>query len=308
MDDCPLVDKVIVADKNTGSLLKQGTEVRTQIRILRKAKFDLAIDFRTGTRGSILAWISGAPQRIAFYSDHETFWRNWGFTHLVDLPYKLGTYVADYYHQILSAFGLSAQPGPLRLWINPDRQQRVDHLCATEGFNPRSPFVIIQPFSLWSYKELPLNHYVQLIEAIHRQFDIPVVIAGGSTEKEKAETVLDRCQCKVFNLVGKTSIGELVTLLSRSLLFVGIDSSGLHIAAAVGCPTVGIFGPSAPASWAPRGEQHKVVQPDEPCVPCRNKGCEDTEVSQCLQRLPVENILTVIEGQLQGLKLKKEMG
>ncbi len=235
------------------------------------------------------------------------FWRNWAFTHLADLPYQVGTYVADYYHQILQVVGLSAQPGPLRLWVDPGRQRRVDHLCQEAGFNPRSPYVVIQPFSLWSYKELPRNHYVQLIEAIHRQFDLPVVIVGAPTEREKAEAILDRCRSKAFNFAGKTSIGELAALLSRSLLFVGIDSSGLHMAAAVGCPTVGIFGPSAPASWAPRGEQHKVVQPDEPCVPCRNKGCQDTEVSQCLQRWPVENILPVIEGQLHSLKHNRGM-
>ncbi len=73
MDDCPLVDKVIVADKNTGPLLKQWAEMRSQIRTLRKTGFDLAIDFRTGTRGAVLAWLSGAPRRVAFYADNETF-------------------------------------------------------------------------------------------------------------------------------------------------------------------------------------------------------------------------------------------
>jgi hypothetical protein len=73
-------------------------------------------------------------------------------------------------------------------------------------------------------------------------------------------------------------------------LFIGVDSAGMHIAAAVGTPTVSIFGPSSAASWAPRGSRHKVVHGNLPCIPCRQKGCEGTEQSRCLDELSVNEL------------------
>lgn len=301
MQSCPLIDQVIPADKSSGPLSEKLLATGRLIRSLRQRKYDLAIDFRTGTRGAVLARLSGAAQRIAFYAGNETFWRNRMFTHLADIPYRPGIYVADYYHMILKAFGISETPGPLQLWVDPDRQQRMDELCHKTGFSPHAPYLVIQPFSLWSYKELPLNHYIKIIEAIDRRFGIPVVIAGGPGEEIKAARIVDGCRCKVFNLAGKTGLGEMAALLSRSRLFVGIDSAGLHIAAAVGRPTVGIFGPSAPASWAPRGEKHAVITSKLPCIPCRQKGCDDKGLSRCLKDLPVSVIMATIDPILERL-------
>lgn len=298
MEDCPLLDEVIIGDKVSGPFSKHLAQAARQVMSLRKAGYDLAIDFRTGTRGALMAWLSGAPRRVAFYDANETFWRNWAFTHIANIPYTKGTYVADYYHEILRAFALSNLPGPLELQVNPERMKSVAGLCREMGFDTRSPYVVLQPFSLWAYKELPLNHYVQIIEHIHRRYSLRVVVSGGPEEKDKAESMLALCKSNPLNLAGQTSIGEMAALLSKSQLFVGIDSAGLHIAAAVRCPTVGIFGPSAASSWAPRGKRHKVVQPDEPCVPCRDKGCQGTEVSRCLQQMPAEKIIEAVEMQL----------
>ncbi|MCJ7541167.1 MAG: glycosyltransferase family 9 protein [Desulfobacterales bacterium] len=302
MDDCPLIDEVLVVDKMTGSGYRQSLSTAHQIRLWRKARFDLAIDLRTGTRGAIMAWICGAPRRISFYSGDEAHWRNWVFTHLAIIPYVAGTYVADYYHFLLEAFEISDRPGPLRLWINPERQQRVDRFCWEKGLDPLSPYIALQPFSQWPYKELPDERYIQLIEMIHSAVKVPVVIVGGPEDKQRAAGMCSRLGHEAINLAGETTIGELSALLARSRLFVGIDSAGLHIAAAVGCPTIGIFGPSASASWAPRGKGHLVVQAQEPCSPCRDKGCRNSEVSLCLQRLPANIIMVAIEKQVKFQK------
>lgn len=298
MQDYPLVDEILIGDKLDGNLPMQWSQTINQIRTMRRAKYDLAIDFRTGTRGAIMARSSGAPQRVAFYEKNEAFWRNWVFTHLADIPYQLGTYVADYYHQILCAFDLSNSPGPLKLVVSPAMHARADQVRRRKQIPETLPYIVLQPFSLWSYKELTIDHYVQIIEYIDKRYGIPVVIAGGPADKHKAERIEALCRCRTFNLCGDTTIGEMAALVAQSRLFVGIDSAGIHIAAALERPTVCIFGPSSPDSWAPRGSSHQVVQPDEPCTPCRQKGCKDTEVSLCLQRFPVAKILAAIEHQL----------
>jgi heptosyltransferase-3 len=299
MDDCPLIDHVLVVDEMKGSARRRITSALQQAFYWRRARFDLAIDLRTGSRGAIMARVSGAPRRVSFYADNEAFWRNRLFTHLAKIPYTKGTYVADYYHLLLETFLVTSRTGPLQLWINPERQRRVDRICLEKGIDPLKPFIALQPFSLWQYKELPEEHYIQLIGTIHSRFQVPVAVIGGPAEKDRALRLCNGLDRAAVSLAGETSIGELCALLARSCLMVGIDSSGLHIAAAVGCPTIGIFGPSASASWAPRGLDHLAIQATEPCSACRDKGCHGSGVSLCLQRLPVAPILEAIEKQLQ---------
>jgi heptosyltransferase-3 len=80
-------------------------------------------------------------------------------------------------------------------------------------------------------------------------------------------------------------------------LFIGVDSAGVHIAAAVGIPTVSIFGPSSASDWAPRGKHHYVVNKALPCVPCTDKGCQDSEFSRCLEELTLKEVKTVIKSK-----------
>ena len=92
------------------------------------------------------------------------------------------------------------------------------------------------------------------------------------------------------------SLKELAALAARARLFVGVDSAPMHIAAAMGTPTVGIFGPSGDREWGPwdneGGGRHRVVASlNHPCRPCGRAGCEDSKVSDCLTSLPVAQVL-----------------
>jgi ADP-heptose:LPS heptosyltransferase len=154
---------------------------------------------------------------------------------------------------------------------------------------------------LWQYKELHADKYVDLIDQISRRWGLPVIVCGAPNERQRAQAVTDRCHGRAINLAGQTTISQLAGLLSLAGLFIGVDSAGLHIAAAVGTPTVSIFGPSDPASWAPRGSRHAVIQPTLPCVPCRQKGCENSGVSRCLDELSVAEIMVTIGPMLDRL-------
>lgn len=125
-----------------------------------------------------------------------------------------------------------------------------------------------------------------------------ILITGGLDEKQKSLGITRSFEKGVYNLVGKTTLGQLAGILSISDLFIGVDSAGLHISAAVGTPTVSIFGPSSAISWAPRGDRHQIVTNKMDCVPCRQKGCDGTEKSLCLETLTVAEVKKVIEAQL----------
>lgn len=300
LEDCPWLDQVIAVTKSSRSIWE---EPRVQIdffRRLRSLHCDLAIDLRTGTRGAIMAFLSGASQRIGFYAEDGELWRNRLFTGLLKREYTPGQHVVDYLLCLLAAFGISTEQRIPALAVVADKQEKIRLLLEREGILQDKKIVAVQPFSLWQYKEWGKEKYIDLIRWLMAEYGVAVIVTGAAGEKDRTEEIIRGCGAGCYNFAGKTSIATYAALLQKCRLFIGVDSAGLHIAAAVGTPTIGIFGPSSPVSWAPVGRQHLMVQKNLPCVPCRQKGCDNGEKSRCLDELSLEEVQTRIEAHLQN--------
>jgi heptosyltransferase-3 len=302
----PWVDDAVVVNQDHRSLLHELRYQWSFFSLVRNYHFDLVFDFRTGTRGAVLAFLSEAKERVGFY-DPDGFWRNRLFTRLYRLDYHPSMHVAAYYYSLLQTDGLTVAPETPEMHVTPEMQKKAAPILKKEGVPSECPIIAIQPFSLWHYKEWSADKYIQLIQRIISAYCVSIVITGSQDECERAKDLVDRCEGyagrgrQVFNLAGKTSLGELAAVIEASQLFIGSDSAGMHIAAAVGTPTVIIFGPSAPASWAPTGNHHAIVQKGLSCVPCRQKGCDGSEVSRCLEELDADEVWAVVESQCKKL-------
>jgi predicted lipopolysaccharide heptosyltransferase III len=296
--DCPWADGVITINPKRRSLLE---EVRCQMSFfarLRRFHFDLSVNLRMGDRSAILTFLAGARQRISFYDPDGRLWQNRVSTHLNRLDYQVGQYVGDYYSSLLAAYGIKT-PYPLpRMEIPSDKLKTVEVLFRNNKIPLNQPVIALQPFSLWQYKEWGADKYLDLIHQLTSKCGLSVIIVGSPDERARAAEIVAEAGANVHNLAGATSIGMLAALLKACALFIGVDSAGMHIAAAVGTPTVTIFGPSSAASWAPRGPEHLVVHSRLPCVPCRQKGCAGRERSRCLDELTVAEVMSAVETQL----------
>ncbi len=302
LDDCPWMSEVVYINKEKRPLGQELVYQKSFFSDLRKNKFDLAIDLRTGTRGAVLAYLSGAPYRIGRYAVDGKLWRNRLFTHLVRPENELSQHCAEHGLNILAPFDLQTEKRSPELFVLPEKQKKISAILQQEDVPLGKSMVAVQPFSLWHYKEWRADNYVKLIEWIIARFSCPVLIIGSTDERPRADDLVRRCGPGVYNLAGRTSLGELTALLSACDLLIGGDSAGIHIAAAVGTPTVCLFGPSSPINWAPKGKQHQVIQKDWVCVPCRQKGCEDGEVSRCLEELTVGEVRSGVENRILELQ------
>jgi heptosyltransferase-3 len=301
IEGCQWADEVIAVDGTPHGGV-WGT-LRSQWRFWRavwRYRFDLAIDLRTGTRGAILAFLSGASFRLAPYALDGTLWRNRLFTHLVMPSGKQQQFIVEHYLETLAPYGIHTESLLPEINVSPKQLAEADGLLAAYGLEGRNKMVAIQPFSLWSYKEWRKEKMAALIRQVHEEYGVPVLLVGGPDERERAKEIAALAGKGVSNLVGKTSIALLPALLQKCCLFIGVDSAGLHIAAAVGTPTIGLYGPSAFATWAPRGERHLVVHKDFSCVPCNGKGCGNSQISRCMEELGVEEVFSVVRKQLIG--------
>ncbi|MCK7511191.1 MAG: glycosyltransferase family 9 protein [Desulfobacterales bacterium] len=102
--------------------------------------------------------------------------------------------------------------------------------------------------------------------------------------KGEADELTGACSGRVCNLAGKTTLAELAGVLHLSRLHIGVDSAAPHIAAAVGTPTVTLYGPADWRYRAPPGERHRVVVSGMECAPCNQKGCEGLGVEPLPRR------------------------
>jgi heptosyltransferase-3 len=294
------IDKVFTIERESAF---SGIQL---VRNLRREKFDLLFDLRADDRGAFLSFLSGAKMRAALYFP-TLRWRNRAFTHLVDPPpikeKVLGA--AEQTLIIIRGFGIKETTSIPQIFVNEKLKDKMSKLLTEENIETGNGWVSINPFSRWSYKEWGIDKWRQLAFFIRQTYGMPVIITGSAAEKRRADELAVESRSALHSLAGKTTLREMAALLQMSRLHVGVDSAPPHIAAAVGTPTVTIYGPSDWRDWAPPGDRNQVVLPDMVCSPCHKKGCDGSGRSKCLDNLSVAKVQNAVEAMLNNLVFKK---
>ncbi len=159
------------------------------------------------------------------------------------------------------------------------------------------------PGSRWMFKCWPANRTAGLFERIIADGH-SLVVTGAPDPRERAlvTAILGdmraESRARIVDLVGQLTLTELAGVTARARMFVGVDSAPMHIAAAMGTPTLALFGPSGEHEWGPwMVPQRVVVSQAHPCRPCGIDGCGGGKVSECLTTLEVD----AVYAQLQSL-------
>jgi len=150
-------------------------------------------------------------------------------------------------------------------------------------------FVHMHPASRWTFKCWPAERNAQLADRLAAEGHT-VVLTAAPQESAFIDEILSKASSKPVNLAGKLSLKELGALTACAQLFIGVDSMPMHLAAAMGTPTVALFGPSSEDEWAPWNVEQRIVTTTHSCRPCRIDGCGGSKVSECLIFLPVDAV------------------
>ncbi|MEN6489275.1 MAG: glycosyltransferase family 9 protein [Smithella sp.] len=292
----PSIEQVFEVKHYRGSLLHQAVSQLPFLKDIRAQHFDLVVDLRLGDRGAFMAFATGAPHRITMHHPEGVpFWRNYLFTHGVVPDNPVHTRGAtDQSLRILRKIGIDTEDIIPRLWISDSVKRRAQEILIDEKVKHLKHWITLNPFSRWQYKEWNDHKWVEIINWLWQDFAIPVIVIGSAEERPKAEALIRQCEARVFNFAGLTTLAELAGVLSSSRLHIGVDSAAPHIAAATGTPTITIYGPSSWKDWAPIGKGHRVILPNLNCVPCRQKGCDNSGQSRCLEELDTDQLKNVV--------------
>ncbi len=313
LEDDPAIAGIFEVQRRRGGLIKGFTAQLAFLVRFRRARFDLVFDLRADERGAFMARLTGAPYRASLAVKDAPWFRNRLFTHLVhptneNIRLRLGA--SEQTLRIVRQFGIPTPDTDPRLVVSPAVVTRVRGVLASRGIRPAGDggsgggqgFVTLSPFSRWAYKEWPLGNWREVGAWLHREYDLPTVLVGSAGERPRAEALAKDCPARMIDMAGETTLGELAALLSLSRLHVGVDTAAPHIAAAVGTPTISIYGPSDWRDWAPVGDQHQVVAAEMDCSPCHQKGCDGQGRSRCLESISVGSVQEAIS---RGLSLPR---
>ena len=147
------------------------------------------------------------------------------------------------------------------------------------------PFLLLSPFASLAERNRPLEEAARFVRMAKRYYRCPVVVIGPLVHRQDAARLSD------YNLIGQTSVGELVDVISRAALLVTPDSGPMHIAGAVHTPVVPLFSKDLPSRWAPRQDCEPVYL-GMPCSPCDDDTARHCPHGvACMRKITAELVL-----------------
>lgn len=282
LDGNPHLDSVLGVDFSLQGWLAVSQAVRAR-------RFDLVVDLQGLLRSALLAWISRAPVRVGFAEAREGSPRL--YTHRVAANGIAG-HAVDRYLLIAQRLGALVEGTGRLLFPLPhdaDANARVGRLLWAEGVAPGTVLAAMNPTARWATKQWPSERFAAVGDQLQQQ-GVRVVIIGDMGSRPLAEMIGHHMRTKPIDLVGKTTVKELIALLRRARVLITNDSGPMHLAAALETPVVALFGPTDPRKTGPYGAGHVVLRSGVPCSPCLSRHCNNPTLLECLTTIRSDQV------------------
>ncbi len=265
-------------------------------RALGTERPDLALVLPNSLESALAAWWWRAERRVGFDTDGRRLF----LTDRIPLPSPRRHQVEEY-AAVLEAAEIKISEDLAPIWRLPERpamRAEVDGLLAEAGVAAASRLVGLHlgaafgPSKLWRAES-----FGQLATRLELIGFVPLLL-GSSEDTETALTVARAAACSLPSLVGRDRPALLPWLLSRLTCLVSGDTGVAHLAAALGVPTVTLFGPTDPRLTAPRGPRARVLYRAVPCSPCFLPRCPIDHI--CLKSIEVDEVEREVTGAIRG--------
>lgn len=260
------VDEIILNDKRGWNKI---AGVWKTAKAIKKSGIDILLVPHRSFRSALIAWLSGVPVRIGFTSSE-----GW-FLYTKTVPFSWMIHDAERNLSLLQSIAKEQFTAEkLSMRYAPSAEENVVRLM--HDFNLEGKTLVgIHAGSAWPTKCWPMEYFVELISRLQTELGVQaVLVGGGRKDTDLGEKICQLSKGHAASLCGKTSLADLMALMSHLKLFITNDSGPMHIATAFDVPTLAIFGPTTKElGFFPYGEGHRVLEvKDLPCRPCALHG------------------------------------
>ncbi len=253
-----------------------------------RANFDAAIIFPNSLRTALEPWLAGIPRRVG-YPGHRRRW-------LLDQPFiekKKKPHTAPPPHQVHHYLALAKFVGAE---VTKTDAVLAPKVRASRTANP-TPIIGVCPGAEYGpAKRWPAERFAEVLKTVHAQVPVEWKLFGVAKDREIADAVVAAAVVPVTDLVGKTTLDELMDQLATCDLLLTNDTGTMHLAAFLGVPTVAIFGSTEPNLTGPLGDGHRVIHHQVPCSPCFLRECPLD--FRCMDAVKVEEVAQTVLAKL----------
>ncbi len=271
----PSIDRVITSTSRKGSLAKLGGEAA----VLAGERYDLGISFHRGHGSLMMLRKAGIPRRIGFTNGGRFVFLTGG------IPFEIQRHRAwNHLRLIERCLSIDVDYNTLtEMVLDPTAVASIDErLKPADG----ARLVGINPNAAWPTRRWLPEGFAYVADRVSDFGRIPVLI-GSPRERGVCNRVKARMKTRPLDFTGETTIDELAALLARCEILVTNDTGPMHIAHALGTPTLPVFGPTDPQRCRPWLGKIAPLQAELDCVKCYRKRCWHLS---CMKNLGPEEV------------------
>jgi len=282
---CPYVDDLIEFDTTRFHKYDQGQGEKrsfwTYALHLRKQNYDTAFVLKRSLSSAALSFLIGAKRRIGYAAKG----RNFLLTHTA--PFNTNIHEVESTLDVLRAVDIPIHDNYLEAFISEEERKDLSNKVPELADGNH---ILIHAASAHPDKMYPLEHWAKIIQALYKERGFEPVFSGAASDIPLYEELARQSQVPCLNLAGRLTLRESLALYERMKLSLCVDSGPAHLSAAVGTPTISLFGPTDPVRWRPFGDQHAALYDDQlACRPCHyKKTCIDRP---CLTQFDPQRVI-----------------
>ncbi len=290
----PWLDQLIVYDRR-----RAPWSFAPLLWRVRAERFDLVVDLQRHLKSGVISIASGAPDRIGFAAPNTKEFNHYFSTRQIAPQPNLRLKLAQY-QAFADALGLAPAPIEFALGLGAEEDARARAIVA----GVRRPLVGVILGSSWPSRVYFPAAVAAVIGDLARAHEgapalFPVLIGGAEDAALGAEVMRELGGIEALDLTGRTRLRDLIAIFSECAVAFGPDSGPMHIAAAVGCPVVSLWGATAPERSAPWGFAELALRGAIPCHPCYLRECPIGR--ECMRRItPAAVVAMVRQGVAMG--------
>jgi heptosyltransferase-2 len=302
LEEARVADDIILTDRTSWrDALALG-------RRLRAERFDAAVLLQNAFEAAVVARLARIPRVIGYPTDGRRLLLSHSVSRGTDRQEHESVYymrIAERAVQVLGGTP-SAAPPDLSLAVRASTQERGARLLAAAGVASGSPVVVVNPGATNSRaKQWLPERFAAVADRIAAASNCSIVLVGSPGEREVAEQVRAAAApaTPIVDLTGRTSIAELIGVLACSMGLVSNDTGPAHLSAAMGLPTVTIFGPTEEFATHPIGPAAVSVREPVDCSPCMLRDCPIDH--RCMTRVTVDAVVDAFSGVQRQQSLQR---
>lgn len=294
----PHLDEIIPFDFSRPTFIEQPRVAW----LLRRRKFDVAIDLFNNPRSALLTRASGASVRVGA----ERKGRGRLYTIQVRDDGKPKTAV-EFHNQFIKAIGVAPSAHKPEIFLTEDEKREARIYLQWLDYDNKpldltKPLVGIHPGATWPAKRWLPERFGELADRIAASLGAQLILTAGTNDDAAIAAVMSHSFASL-KVLRNLPLRQLAAVLSHCSAYVANDNGTMHIAAAVGTPTIGIFGPGEEDIWFPYSpeEGHRALRRDVPCHPCHLDFCnrEGGGYMECMKLLSVDDVFNAVANVLR---------